>query len=152
MNRYVSTPLGRTTAVVPPAIQSLYQDTPAQVRALLPGVYKHDHIVHILPTSYRNDRLRGKIGMHCAFYLCASLLLGKKIELHLSDINECLSNGGLGPCTQICTNTAGSFFCSCNVGYAVSGYACNGERTRCLVMSVFLNAGSSACFTQTQNM
>lgn len=33
------------------------------------------------------------------------------------DINECLQNGGLGPCQQMCTNTNGSFFCSCRAGY-----------------------------------
>ena len=44
-----------------------------------------------------------------------------------ADINECLPNGGRGPCDQICTNTLGSFSCSCQPGYAVSGYACNGE-------------------------
>ena len=43
-----------------------------------------------------------------------------------SDINECAPNGVLGPCAQICTNTPGSFKCSCKAGYTVSGYACNG--------------------------
>ena len=44
-----------------------------------------------------------------------------------ADINECLPNGGLGPCAQNCTNTIGSFYCSCNTGYNISGYACNGN-------------------------
>eukprot|EP00731_Ephydatia_muelleri_P016393 Em0009g817a len=44
-----------------------------------------------------------------------------------ADNNECSPNGGKGPCAQICTNTAGSFTCSCNVGYTPSGYNCNGK-------------------------
>ena len=46
--------------------------------------------------------------------------------IHISDINECSSNGGLGPCQQVCTNTNGSFNCSCQSGYNPSGYNCIG--------------------------
>ena len=48
---------------------------------------------------------------------------------YVADINECQPNGGLGPCSQICTNTIGSFNCSCNTGYTLSGYTCNGRYT-----------------------
>lgn len=43
-----------------------------------------------------------------------------------SDINECLSNKG--NCSQICTNTNGSYFCSCTSGYTLIGdrMTCNG--------------------------
>ena len=44
-----------------------------------------------------------------------------------SDINECLSsNGG---CTHNCSNTDGSFVCSCDSGYELGtdGMACNGK-------------------------
>ena len=43
------------------------------------------------------------------------------------DINECAPNGGRGPCDQICTNTNGSFYCSCQPGYNSSGYSCSGK-------------------------
>ena len=46
----------------------------------------------------------------------------------ISDVNECqTSNGG---CEQICTNTVGSFECSCNPGFSPSsgGINCNGKR------------------------
>ena len=33
------------------------------------------------------------------------------------DIDECIPNCGLGPCQQNCTNTIGSYFCSCSSGY-----------------------------------
>ena len=44
-----------------------------------------------------------------------------------TDINECASNGGHGPCDQYCTNTNGSFYCSCQSGFTQSGYMCNGK-------------------------
>ena len=42
------------------------------------------------------------------------------------DVNECdVDNGN---CSQICTNTNGSFICECNVGYQLDtdGTTCNG--------------------------
>lgn len=44
-----------------------------------------------------------------------------------TDINECLPNGGLGPCAQICSNTIGSFVCSCQPGFILSGNDCSGK-------------------------
>ena len=43
------------------------------------------------------------------------------------DVNECLSDRG--GCAQNCTNTMGSFECSCNPGYSLvdAGFQCNGE-------------------------
>ena len=41
----------------------------------------------------------------------------------ISDVNECqTSNGG---CEQVCTNTVGSFECSCNPGFNVSSDGAN---------------------------
>ncbi|XP_077137839.1 mucin-4-like [Ranitomeya variabilis] len=41
---------------------------------------------------------------------------------HCDDVNECLYN----PCSSngYCSNTLGSFLCSCNAGYAGNGYEC----------------------------
>ena len=59
---------------------------------------------------------------------------GKKVKLilyaisHVAttlDINECQTNSG--GCEQICTNTDGSFECSCNPGYSLSS-----DRTNCI--------------------
>ena len=47
-------------------------------------------------------------------------------NLYVLDINECTPNGGLGPCQQNCTNTIGSFMCSCQSGYTSSRYNCTG--------------------------
>ena len=48
----------------------------------------------------------------------------------LIDTNECLlSNGG---CTQICTNTLGSYQCSCNSGFLLNTtdrQSCDGNVT-----------------------
>ena len=46
--------------------------------------------------------------------------------LYLPDINECLINNGL--CSTSCTNTIGSYFCSCSSGYQLNadGTTCNG--------------------------
>ncbi|CAH1256822.1 MEGF10 [Branchiostoma lanceolatum] len=43
------------------------------------------------------------------------------------DVNECVENGGRGPCEQICTNTRGSYTCSCRDGYSLNddGHACD---------------------------
>ena len=46
----------------------------------------------------------------------------------ITDINECgTDNGG---CAQNCTNTDGSYNCSCASGYVLDedGHACNGEQ------------------------
>ena len=49
--------------------------------------------------------------------------------LQLIDIDECL----LSPCNHTCTNTAGSFQCSCNDGYELDddGRTCNGVLYMC---------------------
>ncbi len=46
---------------------------------------------------------------------------------YLVDINECNTNNG--GCAQVCTNTDGSFMCSCNTGFLLAGdlATCNGE-------------------------
>ena len=64
----------------------------------------------------------------------ASLVKVLKLALHLlfyntltADENECqLNNGG---CDQTCTNTMGSFLCSCDAGYslAADGLSCEGK-------------------------
>ena len=43
-----------------------------------------------------------------------------------SDIDEC--SYGTDSCSQICTNTVGSFICGCNSGYVLDsdGVTCNG--------------------------
>ena len=69
----------------------------------------------------------------------------RNIEHSYADVNECLPNGGRGPCAQICTNTIGSFSCSCQPGYAASGYACNGNSILLNIHALTLN---ELCFQQ----
>ena len=44
------------------------------------------------------------------------------------DVNECATNNG--GCAHICTNTEGSFVCSCRAGFVLAGdgRGCNGEQ------------------------
>jgi len=37
----------------------------------------------------------------------------------ISDIDECASNSGLGPCEMSCNNTDGEFHCTCDDGYGL---------------------------------
>ena len=48
-------------------------------------------------------------------------------SISISDINECLSNNG--NCSHTCTNTNGSYICSCRLGYAIDANndSCNGK-------------------------
>jgi fibulin 1/2 len=41
--------------------------------------------------------------------------------LTLSDIDEC-SQADKGGCDQVCTNTNGSYNCSCNSGFTLNKY------------------------------
>ena len=43
---------------------------------------------------------------------------------YCTDINECNNSF---PCDQICTNTIGSFECSCESGYSMEGNLCTGN-------------------------
>ncbi|XP_070571017.1 epidermal growth factor-like protein 7 isoform X2 [Ptychodera flava] len=67
-----------------------------------------------------------------------------------SDINEC--SGSHGGCDSICTNTIGSFYCSCPSGYTLNGdgRSCD-DKDECLYNnggcqgSCFNNMGSFTC-------
>ena len=52
------------------------------------------------------------------------------LPLHFTDTNECSSNGGLGPCEQICINTFLGHQCLCNPGHSLNddGTSCTGQK------------------------
>ena len=65
--------------------------------------------------------------MVCSYITCTQLLLHiMRCRYTASDINECTSRAH--NCAQVCTNTAGSFTCSCNSGYTLEadGHSCSG--------------------------
>ena len=51
----------------------------------------------------------------------------------LKDINECIANNN-GGCQQICTNTNGSFTCSCTAGFnLISNQFCTGKNSDIII-------------------
>ena len=58
---------------------------------------------------------------------CMVLINFLKLCLKYTDINECQTSNG--DCEQICTNTVGSFECSCITGFSLSsgGVNCIGK-------------------------
>ena len=60
------------------------------------------------------------VKVHIHPYLCCIAVMKKFLYL---DINECHNI----PCHHNCTNTAGSYVCSCNTGYVMGGSVCTGK-------------------------
>ena len=58
-------------------------------------------------------------------------------SFYYTDIDECsTSNGG---CEQVCTNTIGSFYCSCNDGFSLNANetTCDGIKSNTVSCCVF---------------
>ena len=49
------------------------------------------------------------------------------ISVLLIDVNECITNNG--GCEQLCHNTIGSYYCSCNSSYTLNtdNHMCDGK-------------------------
>ena len=58
-----------------------------------------------------------------------------KSSISLSDINECDNNNG--GCSHVCTNSIGSFACSCDSGYSPEGLNCNGMNFLLCIKNIF---------------
>ena len=58
------------------------------------------------------------------------IIIPSTFNAFIIDIDECRSN--TDGCSQVCTNTVGSYVCSCNSGYRLSEdrHTCNGNETR----------------------
>ena len=65
----------------------------------------------------------------------------------LTDIDEC--SLGTDRCSQSCTNTIGSYTCSCNTGYTLNsdGYTCDGKITKKDVTTCMDGSRFSPCQT-----
>lgn len=52
-----------------------------------------------------------------------------------SDVDECME--GTAMCEQQCSNTIGSYTCSCGEGFIIdeNGYVCDGEIKHCLYLA-----------------
>ena len=57
----------------------------------------------------------------------SEIIFTKPMPCHSQDINECDTTNGR--CEHSCTNTIGSFICSCDTGYQLdgNGLSCSGE-------------------------
>ena len=108
MHKTVPTPLDHSTAAV--SLDILCREMPAMVRKSC------EMIACVTPALHA--KCQSALG---------SIVVKIYLGIFFADINECLPNGGLGSCAQICTNTPGSFYCSCQPGYTQSGYGCNGK-------------------------
>ena len=66
-------------------------------------------------------------------FLTSNCSFGLHACLFDKDLNECETNNG--GCAQICTNTFGSFECSCAAGYnlAADNLGCDGKSSRLLL-------------------
>ena len=53
------------------------------------------------------------------------------------DIDECTDNTHNCDDNAVCTNTIGSFICTCNIGYAGDGHTCNGKKVFWIYLSIF---------------
>ena len=55
-----------------------------------------------------------------------------------SDTNEC--SDGTHNCSQICTNTNGSYTCGCNDGYHIDfdNVTCNGMYKMCIYIQLYI--------------
>ena len=64
------------------------------------------------------------------------ILIANTYACILSDTDECAKT----PCDHTCTNTDGSFTCSCNNGYELdeNGRSCNGMYTMLIIISCSL--------------
>jgi EGF domain len=73
------------------------------------------------------------IGGNTPHYCDVKLAYDSILGVFCSDINECLTNDG--GCSQqaFCTNTIGSFVCSCFNGFAGNGFTCNGLFSRLMM-------------------
>jgi len=63
------------------------------------------------------------------FFICRYMSLRRTmyLSIYLADIDECAVGNGGCSADASCSNTAGSFSCSCNAGYDGDGFDCAGQ-------------------------
>ena len=86
---------------------------------------------HVLVTLVMNWIVIVTLAMVCFIVTTYSVYL---CLIFCIDINECVLNIDL--CEHTCTNTVGSYQCSCNTGYYLesNGYNCTGTLSSVFIM------------------
>ena len=71
---------------------------------------------------------------HKLEYIPIELALYVTLHPSTTDIDEC--DRGIGGCQHVCSNTDGSYYCSCNDGYTLNegGKYCTGKYLTCNYM------------------
>ena len=100
-------------------------------------IANYENLRKYLPKkNLQEDLKRETLTKHLDCYLFSSgkCLLLKIISNFVSDVDECMKriNGVVskGGCQHKCSNTVGSYICSCNEGFALSSdkKACRGRK------------------------
>ena len=93
--------------------------------SVLTAVVTVHHVIDLVYVLVMQDGLEM---IAVQVYICRSNIFG--MDLQYTDINECLSYKG--GCEYQCTNTQGSYTCSCPTGYSLYSHtACKGKSIIC---------------------
>ena len=64
---------------------------------------------------------------HCLNNVCQTILTLSDIFFFCKDIDECTTGTHNCHSDANCTNTKGSFYCTCHTGYSGDGVTCEGN-------------------------
>ena len=81
-------------------------------------------------------------GMFCMFILEFSPRMSFSGYIHIIDVNECAEEISNCDSNAVCTNIAGGYTCTCNLGLSGNGVNCTG-----INISIFVAALSLVCKT-----
>ena len=80
-----------------------------------------------------------------ATFSYSSIMISFRSSLTSSDINECSSDPS--PCDENanCTNSGGSYTCTCKQGFDGDGSVCQGKRSAAMELKIYLESMLTRC-------